>query len=302
MSERAPAARYESGRAVALGTLCRIFSARQQRTPFLRTYLEQFYACLARGARGEPPSLVAMLINSEHLFLTELEGVTTVVPDFVAGLRRVLPKKNLGFRMTISEDRLRRAAIRVLNAITAFANHFSTAAIPIGLDLTELAYDRRNDGHYADMVRKLYRRPDTPTDGAPAPPDRSFGALRPLILLVLLNALYVETYADNAIALLHTLHVFTVEDGPSTSNLGGVVCGILGDKVAVRFSPAAQQVSELALTGRAAACIVCAPPPHPPPRALSCSRRAGPTMCTWQRYRSSNSSAASTSASPASHR
>ena len=83
---------YESGRAVALGTLCRIFSAPQRRNPFLRTYLDQFYVCLGRSARGEPPSLVAMLVNSECLFQAELEGAVTVVPDFVVALRRVLPK------------------------------------------------------------------------------------------------------------------------------------------------------------------------------------------------------------------
>ena len=94
------APRFESGRAVALGTLCRIFSAPQRRTPFLRTYLEQFYACVARGARGEPPSLVAMLVNSEHLFMTQTEGVITVVPDFVVGLRRVLPKVRWAARNT----------------------------------------------------------------------------------------------------------------------------------------------------------------------------------------------------------
>ena len=81
----------------------------------------------------------------------------------------------------------------------------------------------------SSQVRKLYKRAGKEDDAGES--DRCFGALRPLLLLLLLNAVSVETFADNAIGLLRSLHVFVVDDAPFTPGLAGIITGLLGDKV-----------------------------------------------------------------------
>lgn len=59
--------------------------------------------------------------------------------------------------MTISEDRLRRAAIRILNTALGLGNHFATALLRQAIVSSgELHIDRKHDGHYADLVRLVH--------------------------------------------------------------------------------------------------------------------------------------------------
>ena len=170
--------------------------------------------------------------------------------------------------MTISEDRLRRAAIRILNTAVGLCNHFATALLrPAIVSSAELHIDRKHDGHYADLVRpvhalkflgwrsgltashvrwhavsvrpqvrKLYKSSAVAwvtaasADGKSLDPQTTFAALRPVILLLLLSALSVETFAENAICILRSLHTFVLEDMTFTPGLAGTIAGILGDK------------------------------------------------------------------------
>jgi hypothetical protein len=169
----------------------------------------------------------------------------------------------LGFRMTISEDRLRRAAIRVLTTVAALPSLYAAAPLPLaGTPPAERGYSRSADGHYADLVRprrlslslcvcmcvlrlkyvragvrvrqvhKLYDR--APADTAADAPI-AYGALRPLVLLLLLSGLGAETAADNAVALVNALTLWAAVDGPACPGLAGAVAGVLGDKARMQI-------------------------------------------------------------------
>jgi len=88
----------------------------------------------------------------------------------------------------------------------------------------------------APQVRKLYKSSAVAwvtaasADGKSLDPQTTLAALRPVILLLLLSALYAETFAENAVCILRSLHTFVLEDMTFTPGLAGTIAGILGDK------------------------------------------------------------------------
>src|SRR5690606_40131860 len=76
------------------------------RHPFLRTYIERFYAALGAGLRSET-CLPTILRNSTELFATNLDGVRMMVPDFVVGIKMVLPKLAPTFKLKIDRKSTR---------------------------------------------------------------------------------------------------------------------------------------------------------------------------------------------------
>lgn len=81
---------YESGKAVAMESLCKIFSYPQRRNPFTRTYLERFYAVLIEGLRSDIHTLASILSFGENLAIMQLEGIKVIFPDLLIALRRIL--------------------------------------------------------------------------------------------------------------------------------------------------------------------------------------------------------------------
>jgi len=75
------------------------------------------------------------------------------VPPFLVALKRVLPRKTLGFKSAVvSEERLRKASIRILGMVLASANHFGASPLPEGSpSLGDFA-------HYDPLVEKTIRK------------------------------------------------------------------------------------------------------------------------------------------------
>ncbi|RIB28963.1 hypothetical protein C2G38_2028136 [Gigaspora rosea] len=90
----------QNGRAVAFGVLCKIFCLPQKREKFLRNYVTQFYLALIEGLHIDT-CLSTILMSTTSLFDTELEGVRMMVPDFVVGIRMILPKLAPGFKIDL---------------------------------------------------------------------------------------------------------------------------------------------------------------------------------------------------------
>lgn len=128
--------KYESGRAEAIGALCRIFCAKKTGEEILPVYLARFYTALHQGLTIVDPkeceeSMVSILYNSSDLFRVDLDGIQVLLPAFISALELVLPEKNLKIKSTTTYNKveLRRASIQILLSILALPLHFQTLPI-----------------------------------------------------------------------------------------------------------------------------------------------------------------------------
>ncbi|XP_046966559.1 ral GTPase-activating protein subunit beta isoform X2 [Vanessa cardui] len=121
---------YQAGRAVALGTLCRVICSKQCREEVLAPYLARTYAALQRGLR-DPATAAAVVLDAADIFRLDLDGVLVLVPDFITALDRILserePKLECG---SIDKRELRKAAISLLLSLVAFPYHYRGLAVP----------------------------------------------------------------------------------------------------------------------------------------------------------------------------
>lgn len=113
--------KYESGRAEAIGALCRLFCAKKNGEDILPVYLARFYTALQQGLKIPDSSeveetLASVLQNSSDLFRLDLDGIHVLLPSFVAALELVLPEKELKTKpgTIINKTELRRASIHIL--------------------------------------------------------------------------------------------------------------------------------------------------------------------------------------------
>ncbi|XP_052870106.1 ral GTPase-activating protein subunit beta [Anopheles cruzii] len=176
--------RYESGKAEALGALCRIFCAKKTGEEILPVYLARFYMALHQGLKTNESrecmeTLASILYNSSDLFRIDLEGIQVLLPAFIAALELILPEKELKLRsqnVIINKTELRRAGVNILLSILALPLHFQT--LPI-----------RDIG------------------GGPNDRTVTFIQLKPRLMNILMNALQVETDPHNTHMLLGGLHL-----------------------------------------------------------------------------------------------
>ncbi|XP_055683334.1 ral GTPase-activating protein subunit beta isoform X3 [Lutzomyia longipalpis] len=180
--------KFESGRAEAIGALCRIFCAKKTGEEILPVYLARFYMALQQGLRicetkECEETLASILYNSSDLFRLDLDGIQVLLPSFIAALELVLPEKELKMKnqtVVINRTELRRAAIHILISIIALPLHFQT--LPIR-DIT----------------------------GGPMDKMITFAQLKPRLINILMNALQVETDPQNTHMLLGGL-LLSVQD------------------------------------------------------------------------------------------
>uniref|UniRef100_A0AAG5CVD2 Ral GTPase-activating protein subunit alpha/beta N-terminal domain-containing protein n=1 Tax=Anopheles atroparvus TaxID=41427 RepID=A0AAG5CVD2_ANOAO len=176
--------KYESGKAEALGALCRIFCAKKTGEEILPVYLARFYMALHQGLKTNEnrecmETLASILYNSSDLFRIDLEGIQVLLPSFIGALELILPEKELKMRshnVVINKIELRRAAINVLLSLLALPLHFQ--ALPI-----------------RDLM------------GGPNDRSITFIHLKPRLINILMNALQVETDPQNTHMLLGGLHL-----------------------------------------------------------------------------------------------
>lgn len=128
--------KYESGRAEAIGALCRIFCAKKTGEEILPVYLARFYVAIQQGlklpeSRECEETMASILFNSSDLFRLDLDGIQVLLPSFIAALELVLPEKELKMKsnIVIIKSELRRASIQILLTILALPLHFQTLPI-----------------------------------------------------------------------------------------------------------------------------------------------------------------------------
>ncbi|XP_039497558.1 ral GTPase-activating protein subunit beta isoform X11 [Drosophila santomea] len=191
--------KYESGRAEAIGTLCKIFCAKKTGEEILPVYLARFYMALQQclkitESRECDETLASILLHSSDLFRLDLDGINVLLPGFIAALEIVLPDKDLKLKtqsMVFNRTELRRSAINILLSIMVLPLHYQT--LPIR-DLT------------CETSEKMF----------------TFIQLKSRLMNILMNALQVETDAQNTHMLLGGL-LLCVQDAVTfeETELGG---------------------------------------------------------------------------------
>ena len=92
--------KFQSGRAEAVGALCRIFCAKKTGEEILPSYLARFYMAVQQGLRVGPDKMVSeclasVLLNSSNLMRIDLEGANLLAPYLVTALETVLPEREI---------------------------------------------------------------------------------------------------------------------------------------------------------------------------------------------------------------
>lgn len=170
--------KYESGKAEALGTLCRIFCAKKTGEEILPVYLARFYMAVTQGLKSGTNSkdcgecMVAILMNSMDIFSLDLDGVRTLIPSYISALEIVLPDKDLKISSNVNKVELRRAAIHLLLSVLMLPLHFQNCSI-----------------------KELY-------NSGSSDKTLSFAMLKPKLMNLLMNALQVEYDPQNTHMLL----------------------------------------------------------------------------------------------------
>ncbi|XP_017765932.1 PREDICTED: ral GTPase-activating protein subunit beta isoform X1 [Eufriesea mexicana] len=190
--------RYESGRAEALGALCRIFCAKKTGEEILPVYLARFYQAMNHGLKVDESrecgeTLASIVLNSADLFRLDLNGVQVLVPAVISALETVLPEKDLKLKSNVvSKPDLRRASIHLLISMLALPLHFQN------LNIKEL-----------------------PTFISPMITEKNhitFAQLKSRLMNLLINALQVETDSQNTHMLLGAL-LLSVQDSAAVEEV-----------------------------------------------------------------------------------
>ncbi|KAL0977874.1 hypothetical protein UPYG_G00162460 [Umbra pygmaea] len=130
---------YESGRAEACGTLCRIFCSKKTGEEILPVYLSRFYMVLIQGLQITDyicrPVLASIILNSSALFCSDLKGVNVLVPYFISALENILPDRELSkFKAYVNPTELRRASINILLSMLPLPHHFGNVKSEVLLE------------------------------------------------------------------------------------------------------------------------------------------------------------------------
>ena len=151
--------RFEEGRAIALGALCRIFCTRQRLRPFLPKYLERFYATVFDALHSEFHAVKSVITNCETLFAAELEGARVLVPDFVLSLKSLLSQDRFGFLPKNNVDEIRLSAARILVSLLPLANHYSLVSLSNGpTELYVFSYKESEAFPVSSAIESVYAR------------------------------------------------------------------------------------------------------------------------------------------------
>ncbi|KAK5643498.1 hypothetical protein RI129_007343 [Pyrocoelia pectoralis] len=213
--------KYESGRAEALGALCRIFCAKKSGEEILPVYLARFYLAVEQGLQvtsdkecGE--TIVAILMNSQNIFKLDLEGVRVLVPSIVSALEIVLADKDSKLSPNISKVDLRRASISLLLSILVLPLHFQNI-----------------------QIRELTASSEHPI---------AFLELKPKLMNLLMNALQVESDPQNAHMLLGGLFL-CVQDSAAFEAVEQVTQPLPESATTNLLSSASDTTSTSSMTG-----------------------------------------------------
>ncbi|ESO90184.1 hypothetical protein LOTGIDRAFT_233979 [Lottia gigantea] len=182
---------YETGRAEACGTLCRIFSAHKTGEDIQTVYYSRFYIIMFYGLQTEENTISGevlsnLLFNSCDLLRVDLAGIQILVPYFLNALELILTSNTPHFRLCdqIPYVELRKACVHLL---------LSMLCLPL---------------HFKDLeIKDIMSNPDSEEEQR----SISFISLKVRIIDLLQKALFLETDSTNTQMLLGGL-MLVVQD------------------------------------------------------------------------------------------
>lgn len=193
--------KYVSGRAEALGALCRIICAKKTGEEILSVYLARFYLALQQGLKisadrdcGE--SMVSILVNSQNLFRLDLDGARVLVPAFVSALEIVLTDRDSKLSLNVSKIELRRASINLLLSLLVLPLHFQNITIK-ELNTVASKFVIVGNSFNSDKILIIIL--------GSMEQSVTFAQLKPRLMNLVMNALQVETDPQNTHMLLGSL-------------------------------------------------------------------------------------------------
>ncbi|XP_051986112.1 ral GTPase-activating protein subunit beta-like isoform X6 [Xyrauchen texanus] len=192
---------YESGRAEACGTLCRIFCSKKTGEEILPVFLSRFYMVLIQGLQISDficrPVLASIILNSSALFCTDLKGINVVVPYFISALETILPDRELSkFKSYVNPTELRRASIHILLSMLPLPLHFGNVKSELLLE-----------GKFSNDENSLHDKPVT------------FLSLKLRLVNILIGALQTETDSINTQMILAAM-LDIVQDSALLESVG----------------------------------------------------------------------------------
>ncbi|XP_046880746.1 LOW QUALITY PROTEIN: ral GTPase-activating protein subunit beta-like [Hypomesus transpacificus] len=192
---------YESGRAEACGTLCRIFCSKKTGEDILPVYLSRFYMVLVQGLQISDficrPVLASIILNSTALFCSDLKGINVVVPYFISALEIILPDRELSkFKSYVNPTELRRASINILLSMLPLPHHFGNLKSEVLLE-----------GKFSNDDNSLQEK------------SVSFLSLKLRLVNILIGALQTETDPTNTQMILGAM-LNIVQDSALLESIG----------------------------------------------------------------------------------
>uniref|UniRef100_A0AAY4EUX0 Ral GTPase-activating protein subunit beta n=1 Tax=Denticeps clupeoides TaxID=299321 RepID=A0AAY4EUX0_9TELE len=197
---------YESGRAEACGTLCRIFCSKKTGEDILPVYLSRFYMVLIQGLQISDficrPVLASIILNSSALFCSDLKGINVVVPYFISALENILPDRELSkFKSYVNPTELRRASIHILLSMLPLPRHFGSVKSEVMLE-----------GKFSNDDNSVHEK------------SVSFLSLKLRLVNILIGALQTETDPANTQMILGAM-LNIVQDSALLESVGNSVEG-----------------------------------------------------------------------------
>ncbi|KAI9308600.1 hypothetical protein BJ944DRAFT_236837 [Cunninghamella echinulata] len=211
------------GCAESFKILCKIFCRPQRRNPFLRTYLERFYAALSLGLKSDI-CLSTILVNGTELFVTDLEGIRMLVPDFIAASKMIIPKLKIDVKASqVPVDVLRLSTLKIIATIMCLPNHYENVTLKEGWEWDMQCSPENTttlddqDQLVSKLIRLLYE------DQIGNDVERPYTKLKFYILELLIMAFRTESSSYNMRYILHLINIYVVEDVPFCPGLVGMI-------------------------------------------------------------------------------
>ncbi|KAI9596244.1 hypothetical protein BDF19DRAFT_412834 [Syncephalis fuscata] len=218
--------RQIEGKMIALGALCRVFSAPQRRTRLGNEYLQRFYQIIVESSQTRC-SIPALLSEGDMLLAADLEGVTTIVPYLVHAVRCILPwmapglpESKMGYYQT-----WRVAAIRHLTTLVCLPHGLAHLTLPKQWTPfpNDSGHHHRSETAVMNRIAELYGRQCNTL------PSNTYESLNPSITN--------EANPFNFTRLVRLAQVFVMVDDGRTNGLITVVVRTILDKVLTEELP-----------------------------------------------------------------